>query len=157
MKPLPKGRSGRVAGFTLIEVLVSLAIFALAAVVLSAAYLNVLSSYQAAARRQRGEEDWKLVRATVVAEPDRNLVEQGGSLPLPDQRRLRWSATIEPTAVADLFAVTLQAELERATEAEAWTRSERVMLLRPAWSDAGERAQLRAATKARLEESRPRP
>jgi general secretion pathway protein I len=157
MRPSPRNPLGRPAGFTLIEVLVSLAIFALAAVVLSAAYLNVLSSYQAAARRQRGEEDWKLVRAAVVAEADRAVVEQGGFLPLPDQRRLRWTATIEPTEVADLFAVTLEAELERATEAEAWTRSERVMLLRPAWSDASERAQLRAATKARLEESRPQP
>lgn len=141
-------------GFTLIEVLVSLAIFALAAVVLSAAYLNVLSSYQAAARRQQGEEDWKLVRAAVAAEPDRAVIEKGGDISLPDQRRLRWTATIESTTVADLFAVTLEASAEDSGPAGGWTRAERLMLLRPSWSDPAERAELRAAAKARLEAER---
>ena len=40
-------------GFTLIEVLVSLAIFALAAVVLSVAYLNIIGSYRAMAGRHQ--------------------------------------------------------------------------------------------------------
>ena len=37
-------------GFTLVEVLVALAIFALGAVVLGSAYLNVLNSYEAVSR-----------------------------------------------------------------------------------------------------------
>ena len=66
------------------------------------------------------------------------------------------SEMIESTSVADLFAVTLEAELERAESNEEWVRRERLMLLRPAWSEPAERAELRAASKARLEESRPR-
>jgi len=139
-----------VRGFTLIEVLVSLAIFALAAVVLAAAYLNVLGGYQAVARRQQGEEDWKLVRASVLSESDRKKLESGGRLPLADGSNLRWTVKIEETAVADLFAVTVQAEPEMAMGNDKRSRTQKLMLLRPGWSDPAERDKLRAAAQQRL-------
>jgi len=140
--------------FTLIEVLISLAIFALAAVVLAAAYLNVLGGYQAVARRQQGEEDWKLVRTAVLSESDRAKVEAGGRLPLADGSNLHWTAKIEDTAVADLFAVTIHAEPEIAAAGESRGREHRLLLLRPGWSDPVERGKLRAATQQRLAETR---
>jgi len=140
--------------FTLIEVLISLSIFALAAVVLAAAYLNVLGSYQAVARRQQGEEEWKLVRAAVFSEPDRTKVEAGGRLPLPDSTNLQWKATIKETAIADLFAVTVRAEPEAAVAGESRVREQTVLMLRPLWSEAGERDRLRAVTLQRLTKER---
>lgn len=140
--------------FTLIEVLISLAIFALAAVVLAAAYLNVLGGYQAVARRQQGEEDWKLVRIAVLSESDRAKIEAGGRLALADGSNLRWTAKIEGTAVADLFAVTVQAEPEFATTGESRARQQKMFLLRPGWSDPGERDKLRAASQQRLAQQR---
>lgn len=142
------------SGFTLIEVLVSLAVFALAAVVLSAAYLNVLSSYQASARRQQDDEDWRWVRAAVLTEPERVKLEQGGQVALPGGRNVPWTVEIEPTAIADLFTIVLRASFEPATKDGPAGREERFMVLRPAWSDPAERDKLRAATKARLEEGR---
>lgn len=142
--------------FTLIEVLISLAIFALASVVLAAAYLNVLGSYQAVAKRQQGEEEWKLVRATVLAETDRTKVEAGGHLPLPDNSNLHWTATIKETAIADLFAITVRAEPEAAPAGESRAREQTLMVLRPLWSEAGERDKLRAATLQRLTKDRNR-
>jgi general secretion pathway protein I len=141
--------------FTLIEVLISLAIFALAAVVLAAAYLNVLGGYQAVARRQQGEEDWKLVRATVLSESDRTKIEAGGRFPLADGTYLRWTARIEGTAVADLFAVTVHAEPELAVNSEGRARDQRLLVLRPGWSDPVERDKLRAATQQRFTQKRP--
>ncbi len=140
--------------FTLIEVLVSLAIFALAAVVLAAAYLNVLGGYQAVARRQQGEEDWKLVRIAVLSESDRTKVEAGGRLQLVDGSFLRWTARIEGTTVADLFSVTVQAEPEMTTGGENRAREQKLMLLRPGWSDPVERDKLRAANQQRLAQQR---
>jgi general secretion pathway protein I len=136
--------------FTLIEVLISLAIFALAAVVLAAAYLNVLGSYQAVARRQQGEEEWKLVRTTVLSEPDRTKIESGGRLPLVDGSSLRWTVKIEETAVADLFAVTISAEPEYAAGPDSRAHEQKLLLLRPHWSDPVARDKLRAATQQRL-------
>lgn len=143
------------SGFTLIEVLVSLAIFALAAVVLSVAYLNIIGSYRAIGTQQKGDEDWKWVGAVILAEPDRLIVEAGGQLPLPDGREINWSAIIEPTDVADLFRLTLKAELPGSGSADAWQRDGTMLLFRPTWSDPVERDKLREKTRQRvLAESR---
>ena len=141
-------------GFTLVEVLISLAIFALASVVLAAAYLNVLGGYQSVALRQQGEEEWKLVRSVVLSEADREKVEEGGRLQLSDSSSLRWTAKIEGTAIADLFAVTVRSEPEFAVGSEIRVREQRILLLRPKWSDPAERDKLRAASHAKLAKQR---
>ena len=140
--------------FTLVEVLISLAIFALAAVVLSAAYLNIISSYSGMGGRQQAEEDWKWLRLSVLSEPDRKKVEDGGRLALPSGQQLVWTATIEPTDVADLFRVSLKGETAQTTGPEAWQRNQTVQLLRPTWSDPADREKLRDITRQRLTKQR---
>ena len=141
-------------GFTLIEVLVSLAIFAMAAVVLSVAYLNIIGGYRAMGSRHQAEEDWKWLRSVVVAEPERQTVEQGGRLPIAEGRQVVWSATIEPAGVADLFQLTIEAEATGSGSLDAWKRRESFHLLRPAWSDPAERERLRDKTRQRVERER---
>ncbi len=138
-------------GFTLIEVLVSLAIFALAAVVLSVAYLNIIGSYRAMAGRHQEQEDWKWVRSTVLAEPERAKIEAGGRLTLADGHQVVWSAKVESAGVADLFQLTLEAEAMGSGGLDSWKRSEFIHLLRPAWSDPAERDKLREQTRQRVE------
>lgn len=137
--------------FTLVEVLVSLAIFALAAVALSAAYLNVLNGYQNRDRERAIGEAWSLVRITALSEDDRDKLESGGNLELPGNQRVTWSARIEPALLADLFAVELSA---RAIGPEEWERTTRIMVFRPQWSDPAERDRLQAESRERLERSR---
>ncbi len=139
-------------GFTLIEVLVSLAIFAMAAVVLSVAYLNIIGSYRAMGSRHQAEEDWKWLRSVVLAEPERPIVEQGGRLPIAEGRQVVWSATIEPAGVADLFQLTIEAEATGSGSQDAWKRRESFHLLRPTWSDPAERTSLRDKTRQRVEQ-----
>ena len=138
-------------GFTLIEVLVSLAIFALASVVLSVAYLNVIGSYRAIAGRHQEQEDWKWVRATALAEPERTKVEDGGRLTLSDGHEVTWTAKIESAGVADLFLVTLEAASQGTGGQDGWKHRESIRLLRPAWSDPTERDKLREMTKQRVD------
>jgi len=140
----------RRAAFTLIEVLVALAIFALAAVVLGAAYVNVLTSYDAVSRRSEHEQELRLVRAVVLAEPDRTVVEQGGPFPLPDGRTAQWTATVEEAAVADLFRVKFRCEIAEPGRTEPWVREEEFSLLRPTWSDPAARDRLRQQSQQKL-------
>ena len=142
--------------FTLIEVLVSLAIFALAAVVLAAAYLNVIGGYQSVARRQHGDEEWKLVRSVVLTESDRKKVEDGGRLQLADSSYVHWTAKIEGTAVADLFAVTIRSEPEITTAKDGLKREQKLLLLRPRWSEPAEHDRLRAESQDRFNREHPR-
>lgn len=144
--PAPKPRQ---RGFTLIEVLVSLAIFGMAAVVLGATYVNILTNYQAAMTRPARQSDLALLRPALLAEPDRVRAEKGGDQPLPGDRIARWQSRIGETAIADLFEVTFEWEITGPGRPPV-TGQETFMLLRPTWSDPAEREKLREASRQRL-------
>lgn len=148
MRPLR--RRVRKGAFTLVEVLVSLGIFALAAVVLGTAYVNVLLNYHL--MRQNGTErsELAMARAELLAEPDRARAERGGEVALAEGGSVRWQARVEDTAVADLFQVELAWEIASVDRTPARREKETFLLLRPTWSEPDQREQLRAASKARL-------
>jgi general secretion pathway protein I len=137
-------------GFTLLEVLVALAIFSLAAVVLGATYVNALNAYEAATRRNEYSEDLRFVRAAVLTEPDRNKVEEGGDLNLGGNKRARWQAEIAPTNTVDLFAVTWTCEITDPSRHEPFRTSQTFLLLRPTWSGAVERSTLLEQVRERI-------
>lgn len=137
--------------FTLIEVLVGLAILAMAAVVLGAAYVNTMSAHAAVARRATDGPGVEYLREAILNEPDRTRVEQGGSVPLPDGRQLQWTATLEELPVPDLFRVEVHGRIEGAKEPEEFAQT--VHLLRPTWSDPIRREQLRVLWNQRREEA----
>ncbi len=141
-------------GFTLIEVLMSLAIFALAAVSLGAAYSNVLMGRLALKQDEQRLDDLARCRAALMETPGFDDVETGGDIHLPGGRTARWKGKIEATAVSDLFAVQLTAEIERAEGAEPEEFTETRMLLRPTWSIPSDRQKIRDEARQRLEKER---
>lgn len=139
--------------FTLIEVLVSLAIFALAAVSLGAAYSNVLLSRQSLRIDEQDLEDRARVLGAVLEAPNFDDVTTGGEVNLPGDRTARWKGEIEATPVSDLFRVKVEAEMENEAGATVeWT--EERLLLRPTWSVPGEKAKIIADARVRLERER---
>jgi len=140
--------------FTLLEVLVSLAIFAIAAVSLGAAYSNVIMSRIAMKQDEQRLDDQARCRAALLETPGFDDVETGGEIHLPGGRTARWQGKIEATSVSDLFAVQLTAEIERADGAEAEEFTETRMLLRPTWSIPADRQKIRDEVRQRLERER---
>jgi len=140
--------------FTLIEVLVSLAIFAVAAVSLGAAYSNVLLSRIAMKQDEQRLDDRARCRAALLETPGFEDVEAGGEIHLPGGRIARWEGKIEATSVSDLFAVQLTAEIEAADSGEAEEFAETRMLLRPTWSIPSDRQKIRDEARQRLEKER---
>jgi general secretion pathway protein I len=140
--------------FTLIEVLVSLAIFAVAAVSLGAAYSNVLLSRIAMKQDEQRLDDRARCRAALLETPGFDDVEAGGEIHLPGGRTARWQGKIEATAVSDLFAVQLTAEIEATDGGEAEEFAETRMLLRPTWSIPSDRQKIRDEARQRLEKER---
>ncbi len=137
--------------FSLIEVLVALAIFALAAVGLGAAYSNVLLGRQALKQYDVGAEDMARCRAALLETVNFDDIENGGDVYLPDDRMARWKGKVEPTTVSDLFSVTLSAEIQRESGGEYVPMKEETrLLLRPTWSNASDRKVIRDAAKERL-------
>ncbi len=136
--------------FTLLEVLVSLAIFAGAAVVLGLTYVNALSAYELAARHDEYAEDLRFVRAALLTEPDRDKAAAGGDLDLGDNKRAHWTADITPTATADLFTVVWRCEIADPARREPYRAAQTLLLLRPTWSDPVERSKLLDQAKERI-------
>jgi general secretion pathway protein I len=128
-------------------------IFALSAVVLGSTYVNVLNSYEAVSRGNTRDEDVAFARAQLLAEPDRAKVEAGAEFDAVENRHVRWSATIASTAMPDLFTVTFVCEVtdsNKGSEPEKTTQT--FTVLRPTWSDATEKTQLRQALRDRIAE-----
>ncbi len=155
IRSLVRGSGGRArAGFTVLEVLVALAIFAFASMVLSSAYINILNGYELATRGQGNDADVAFARALVLAEPDRKKLEEGGEFQTADGRRLQWSVEIALTNTADLYQVTFTCDLSGGTGEKA-ARPEQVVqrftVLRPTWTiEPAERDKLREEAKTRI-------
>lgn len=153
----PGSPRDRRRAFTLIEVLVALTILAIAAVVLGAAYANTLAAHSAVAQRASGGSAMDFLHEQILNEPEREKVEKGGDLSLPDDRRLRWEAKIEEAAVPDLFYVTVTTRIAGGTMKSEEQATQSFMVLRPTWSDAQRREQLRSdwrASREKLQEAR---
>ena len=139
--------------FSLIEVLVALAIFALAAVVLGAAYVNVLNAYSRVGQVAQQDEELRFARQAVFQEADLEKVEEGGEFQTADGRRVSWRVQVEPTNVADLFDVTFTCERTTDTATgRAETVVQQFRLLRPSWSKPEEREKLRTEARERIEQ-----
>ena len=142
-------------GFTLIEVVVSLAIFALAAVSLGAAYSNVILGRISLQQDEQRLDDIARCRAALMETPGFDDVETGGEIHLPGDRTAKWKGKIEATAVSDLFAVQLTCEIQAVKDGDYGDEiNETRMLLRPTWSIPSDRQKIRDDARQRLEKER---
>ena len=133
--------------FTLVEVLISLAMFALAAISLGAAYTNVVLSRQALKVDDVAVDDLARARAALLETVNYDDVATGGEINLPGDRVATWKGEIEPTSVSDLFSVTLTVEIQNADGTDAAPLTETRLLLRPTWSVPADRQKIRDAAK----------
>jgi len=133
----------------------SLAIFALAAVSLGAAYSNVLMGRLALKQDEQRLDDLARCRAALMETPGFDDVETGGEIHLPGDRTARWKGKIEATSVSDLFAVQLTCEIQAVKDGDFGDEiNETRMLLRPTWSIPSDRQKIRDDARERLEKER---
>ncbi len=145
----------RLRAFTLIEVLVALAIFAIAAVVLGGAYVNLLQANASLRELDGSGDDLQWARAALLIEPDLATAERGGDVILPDGRSANWRAVITPTNVSDLFDVVLELDAPPPGGSGDIVKSRGTLrLLRPTWSKPADREKLRQTARQRLQRER---
>lgn len=137
-------------GFTIIEVLIALAIFAGAAVLLSATYLNVLNGYAIIEHEGEYQNEIKFARATLFSETDLETVEKGGDFESAGGRKVSWKASVEPTEMPDLFTVTFECEINGADLKTPMRTTDTFRLLRPTWSKPEDRDKLRSTVRTRI-------
>ncbi len=144
----------RSRGFTLLEVLVAMALFFMAVTFFSMTYLNTLMAIEGTRLNQGLEQDMAAIRRQALLLADIEEVEDGGDVVTGEHGLAHWTVEYEPTEVADLFLVTLTVELDPDDEENGVKEAtEQFYLTRPTWMEPTERDELRAATKERLVEN----
>ena len=122
-------------GFTIIEVLVALAILSTGAFVLTFAFANAVNGLQRQKDNSQWENDLQFVRRQVLLAKNIEELEEGDEIETLSSGVITWEATeIEMAEVIDLFRVTVEYEIEDAPEGYE-QHSETLYLLRPAWSE----------------------
>lgn len=149
---LSRASASRRRGFTLMEVIIALGILALAAVVLGAAYVNVLISYQSANRDSQADEDFWFARSQLLSTSDRKKAEEGLSFDGVAGRRITWRAEITETELPDLFDVRFSCEQNSLSGGGSTMRAEQFRLLRPTWSEPSKRDVLRESVQKRIKD-----
>lgn len=138
-------------GFTLIEVTVALAIFALAAVALTQSFLGGLFSLENFKFDDSKEDSLMFVYSKVISVKERGAVEKGGSIQTIESGIAKWSASIEKTAVLELYKVIVTVVFEDEKFANLKRpHQEEFYVYRPKWAELGERDEfLRKSKKER--------
>jgi general secretion pathway protein I len=152
--PIGSDQRARVAAFSLIEVLIALAIFAAASTVLVSAFAEAMLARDRSVGNDLLNTDIRDVRMQLLLEPDLEAAEDGGDYPSLNHGEATWRAVIEPTEIVDLFRVELEIEFSDPKEGQSGSYSEQLYLLRPTWSEGDERSQLLEDKRAALEDSR---
>lgn len=141
-------------GFSLIEVVVAVALFASAAVVLSSAFVNALLARDFGKRNAVFADEVRAVRMQLLLEPNLEDAEDGGIFETLGAGEAEWKAVIEPMEVVDFFHVILQIEFSDPPEDLAPLYTEELYLLRPTWSESEERSELLAEKRDALYDER---
>ena len=144
----------RVAAFTLVEVLIAVAIFAMAASVLMSAFVNALLSRESVAKYDLLNADIRAVRMQLLLEPNLEDAKDGNEYETVHSGEASWEARVEPTDVVDLFQVELSIRFSEPPEGLFADYSEKLYLLRPTWSESDERSELLQDKREALEDSR---
>jgi general secretion pathway protein I len=142
------------SGFSLIEVVVALALFAMASVVLTSSFVNALLAREHGQSNDLRHADIRAVRMQLLLEPNMDDAEDGDRYDTLNNGTANWEASIEPTNVIDLFEVQLSIEFSEPQEEQAATYTESLYLLRPTWSKADERSSLLRDKKDELQNAR---
>ncbi|MCB1123545.1 MAG: type II secretion system GspH family protein [Verrucomicrobiae bacterium] len=145
-------RTGK-QGFTILEVLVSVVIFAGAATVLVASYINILSNFEASRVQTNFEEELAYVREELELISDPDEAEEGLEFDMGNGVSGTWRSEFEMTEVPNLFQVWLYVDMVN-SDGEDVQVSQQFYLLRPSWSDPDEVDQAREDLQERMQDFR---
>ena len=139
------------AGFSLIEVVIAVAIAGLAFIVLTETFFNVLLTLEGLESESDYQKDVRFVRREIIRIAERDELEAGGEITTLDLGEARWEAEVEALDIVDLFKVDLEIEFENPVGEEILYR-ETLYLLRPTWSDPIESSAILSEARDRIED-----
>lgn len=128
-------------GFSLIEVTIALAIFALASVVFTQSFLGGMFSLESIKFNDAQSENVNMAYRHILAIESRDDLLKGGSMQSLNRGLLVWGASVKATDVTDLFKATIQVKFpeEKLAKKSESLIEEDFYLFRPGWSNVDEK------------------
>ena len=140
-------------GFTILELLVAVVIFAGAATVLVASYINILSNFEASRLKANFDEELAFVRGELQTISDLGEAEDGLEFDMGNGVSGNWYSEIEMTEIPNLFSVTIFVDMVDA-QGERQQLNQLFYLLRPTWGEVDEVARAREDMQERMQDFR---
>jgi general secretion pathway protein I len=140
-------------GFTILEVLVAVVIFAGAATVLVASYVNILSNFEASRVKTNFDEELAYVRSEFQIISDIEEATDGREFDMGNGVQGQWYSEIEMTEIPNLFSVNLVADMTD-SEGERQQLNQQFYLLRPTWGEPDEVDKARQDMQERMQDVR---
>lgn len=142
--------------FSLIEVLVALAIFAITVATLSQAVYNALNGLHVIKSDAHREQLYRFALRQILLIEDRDEMEDGDSIETPEDGPVDWNAEIEETDILDLFELRVEMTLDGDGMSLGGNpgRVETLYVFRPEWSESAERSTLKQDKIEALRDSR---
>jgi type II secretory pathway pseudopilin PulG len=124
-------------GFMLIEVLVALALFGMAAVFLVDGISVASRTMRLMKDTREMEQDLLWARSQIFQEHRYEELEDGGEIQALTIGEIQWETEIEMTNVLDLYSIKLTLEYEGNDDLgiDSGTRVSTMLLLRPGWAN----------------------
>lgn len=129
-------------GFSLIEVLIALALFAICSNLIASAFINALLARERDPSSTYQDIAINTVRRQLLLEKNIDDAEEGGTLTLLEKGEASWTTEIYPTDIIDLFECRFDIEFFESDNPNQDTYSETLYLLRRTWSESDERSSL---------------
>ena len=140
-------------GFTLVEVILAIALFAMAAGILVEIVFNINFALEQLESQVNREADIRFVRRTVLAIADREKLEDGDEIRTLSSGNATWEAEIEETEVVDLFMLKLSITFDD-EDSKDEPHIYQLYVLRQGWSQATERSALLSEKRSLIEGNR---
>ena len=129
------------AGFSLVETLVAMFIFILAAGVLAESASIMINGLANLEIKEGRERDYQFVRDQVLTISDTDSLSMGGRVATPSAGDGEWQVVeTQTTDTPDFFQLTINITLSGNGDVPPDSATQTLMLLRPQWSQTDERA-----------------
>jgi prepilin-type N-terminal cleavage/methylation domain-containing protein len=138
--------------FSLIEVIIAIALAGIAFTVLTQTFVNILYTLDSLESQSDREKHIRFVRSQIIMIDDRDEFEEGETITTLEFGEAEWEAEITETAVVDLFKADVRIKFEN-PDGEPFMWEETLFLLRPTWSDPIERSALLTEIKTDLDDA----
>lgn len=99
-------------GFTLIEFIVAVGLFAMASAILIQSVSDALTAYETVKSNSNREQLFRFAVRTIISIEDREEMEDGGDLEMPEGLNATWEVETEEADMVALYRATITIDLQ---------------------------------------------